>query len=149
MAVTSKWYGLAFSKAFNKEIDLDTDTIRVLLLTAGYTPDQDTHDYHNDLTTASNEVTSSGYTAGGYTLANKAVAYSTSTNIWNFDNTVDPPWTGVTFTTRYAVFYEDTAGASSTDPLISYVDFGGDQTVAAANFTLQLSTEGIVKVTVS
>lgn len=33
MAVTAKLYGLALKSAFNKEIDWDTDTIKVALQT--------------------------------------------------------------------------------------------------------------------
>ena len=54
----------------NGSIDLDTDTIKVLLVTSAYTPDQDTHTKHSDVT---NEVSGTGYTAGGATLANKSL----------------------------------------------------------------------------
>ncbi|QIP43989.1 hypothetical protein G9444_6746 (plasmid) [Rhodococcus erythropolis] len=38
MAVTAKLYGLALQSAFNKEIDWDTDVIKVMLCTSAYTP---------------------------------------------------------------------------------------------------------------
>ena len=63
----SKLYGNFVLKALNKEVDFDTDTIKVALLTSSYTPDQDAHDYFNDVSSA--EVTGTGYTAGGATLA--------------------------------------------------------------------------------
>lgn len=55
-------FASAFLKTLNKEIDFDTDTIKAMLCAAGYTPDLDAHDYKNDVT---NEVTGTGYTAGG------------------------------------------------------------------------------------
>jgi len=41
--MASKLYGQFLSQALNKEIDWDTDTIKVALLTNAYTPDQDAH----------------------------------------------------------------------------------------------------------
>ena len=46
----------------NGNIDLDTDTIKVTLVTGAYTPDQDAHDKRDDIT---NEVSGTGDTAGG------------------------------------------------------------------------------------
>ena len=65
----SKLYGNFLLKALNKEVDFDTDTIKVALLSSSYTPDQDAHDYFNDVSTY--EVSGTGYTTGGNTLASK------------------------------------------------------------------------------
>jgi hypothetical protein len=43
-------------------IDLDTDTIKVMLVISAYTPDQDAQDKRDDIT---NEVSGTSYTAGG------------------------------------------------------------------------------------
>ncbi len=51
-------YGNALKAAFNKEIDFDSDTIKVMLLTSSYTPNQDSHDYLDDV--VSNEVSGTG-----------------------------------------------------------------------------------------
>lgn len=145
MAVTAYWYGKAFLSAFNKEVDLDTDTIKVALCTSSYTPNQDTHDYYDDLT---NEVANgNGYTTGGATLASKTVAYDGATNTFSFD-AADTSWTTASFTARYAVLYVST-GTSSTSPLLAYVDFGADQTVSSGTFTIAWNASGIAKVTVS
>jgi hypothetical protein len=40
MAVSIKWYTSALKSAFNKEIDLDSDTIKCMLCTSSYTPNQ-------------------------------------------------------------------------------------------------------------
>ena len=145
MAVTAFWYGNAFVKAFNKEIDLDTDAIKVALCTSSYTPNQDTHDYFDDIT---NEVVGAGYTAGGYTLAAKTSTYTAGTNVWAFDNTTDPTWAAATITARYAIVYVAT-GTASTSALICYIDFGADVASTAASFTITLDAGGICKVTVS
>lgn len=144
MAVTAYWYGLAFSSAFNKEIDLDTDTINVMLTTSTYVPNQDTHQYKSSVT---NEVTGTGYTASGKTLASKVVAYTAATNVWNFD-AADVTWTTATITARYAVIHEST-GTASTSALLAYVDFGGDQSSAGGDFQIVWASSGILAVTVS
>jgi hypothetical protein len=51
-------------------IDFESDTIKVALVTDSYTPDQDSHDFFDDVT---NEVSGTGYTAGGETLTSKSV----------------------------------------------------------------------------
>lgn len=73
MAVTAYWYGKGALKLANKEIDWDTDTVKVMLTTSSYTPDKDAHDYKDDVT---NEVTGTGYTAGGATLSSKTITYT-------------------------------------------------------------------------
>jgi hypothetical protein len=47
-------------------IDADTDTFKVMLVSSAYSPNKDTHDKRDDVT---NEVSGTGYTAGGVTSA--------------------------------------------------------------------------------
>ena len=63
-------YNNAREAFLNADIDLTADTIKLALVTASYTPNQDTHDMWDDV--SANEVSSSGYSAGGATLASKA-----------------------------------------------------------------------------
>lgn len=142
MAVSAKWYGNAFLKAFNKEIDWDTDTIKVALCTDSYTPDQDADEYFDDVT---NEVEGDGYTAGGATLAGKTLTYTGVTNVVKFDAN-DTTWAASTITARYAVIYLDTETAS-TSPLLGYVDFGEDIISVAGTFTITWSSDGIFTIT--
>lgn len=51
--MAAKMYGLFLKSLANKEIDLDTDTLKAMLCTSAYTPDQDTHQYKSSIT---NEV---------------------------------------------------------------------------------------------
>lgn len=124
-------------------IDILDDTIKVSVHTSTYAVSQATHDFYDDVT---NEVTSSGYTAGGTTLSNKT--YSSSSLVTTFDDTADVVWTGVTFTARYAVLYKST-GTASTSPLIGYLDFGADQSPAGVNFTIAWNASGIFTWTVA
>lgn len=140
---TTKTYGSLITKAFNKEIDFDTDTIKVALVSSSYTPNQDTHDYWDDV--SSNEVSGTGYTAGGATLASKTVTYDSGTNVTKFD-AADVSWTSSTITARYAVIYLST-GTASTSPLIAYVDFGSDQSSSSGTFQIVWDAAGIFTTT--
>lgn len=145
MAVTAKLYGRMFLAAFNKEIDWDSDTIKVMLCTSAYTPDQDVHDYKNDVT---NEVTGTGYTAGGVTLTNKTITYTNSTNKITMDAD-DVQWTNSTITARTAVIYDATPGTDATRPLIGYQQSDTDITSTNSNFDIQWNASGIIEITVS
>ena len=143
--MASKLYGNFVLKALNKEVDFDSDTIKVALVSSSYTPDQDAHDYWNDV--SSNEVTGTGYTAGGATLASKTATYDSANNVVILD-AADTTWASSTITARYAVIY-DATGTSSTSALIGYVDFGSDQSSTNGNFTITWDSTGIVRITVA
>lgn len=146
MPVTANWYGNAllgqYSATAARRIDWVTDTIKAALTTSAYTPNQDTHTFFSDVT---NEVAGTGYTAGGVALAGKSVSYDSATNETRLIASSASQWAGASFTARRSVLYKDT-GTPATAPLISYVDFGGDQTVAGATFTLNWDAlNGVVK----
>lgn len=143
MAAT-KTYGSLIGQAFAKEIDFLSDTIKVALVGSGYTPNQDTHDYWDDV--SANEVTGTGYTAGGITLANKTVGYNAGTNVTKFDAD-DVSWTASTITARYAVIYNDTPASASDKSLIAYVDFGSNQSSTNGTFALVWDAAGIFTTT--
>lgn len=115
-------------------IDLDTDTLKLALVTSSYNPDQDTHEFFSSVT---NEVVGTGYTAGGKVLTSKAVAQDNTNNISTFDAD-DVVWASSTVAARGAVLYKDT-GSPATSPLICYVDFGSDKSSAGDNFTVKWS----------
>jgi hypothetical protein len=141
---TTKTYGSLITKAFNKEIDWESDTIKVALVTSSYTPNQDSHDYFDDV--SANEVSGTGYTAGGATLASKTIGYTSGTNVTKFD-AADVSWTSSTITARYAVIYDTTPGTSATNPLIAYVDFGSDQSSSNGTFAIVWDAAGIFTTT--
>jgi hypothetical protein len=145
MAVTAFLYGNFIKSVMNKEIDLDTDAIKVMLCTSTYTPNQDTHQYKSSVT---NEVTGTGYTAGGATLTGVSVTYTGATNVFMFD-AADTSWAASTITARYAVIYDSTPATDATRPLIGYVDFGADVSSTGAAFTITWDAAGIFTVTVA
>ena len=142
----SKLYGQFLAKALNKEVDWDSDTIKVALLSSSYTPDQDNHAYYDTVTPY--QVTGTGYTTGGATLASKTITYDGTNNVIVLD-AADTTWSSSTITARYAVIYDDSGATNATKPLIGYVDFGSDQSSTNGNFTITWDSTGIVRITVA
>lgn len=141
MAVTSRVYGLALQSVWSKEISYSADTIKAMLCTSSYVPNQDLHRYKSDIT---NEVVGTGYTATGLTLTSKTITYSGTTNTLTLD-CADLAWASSTITARYIVFYDATPATDATRPLISYVDFGADVSSVASTFTYVIPSGGIAQ----
>lgn len=128
-------YNRAKANFFNKEVDLEADTIKVALLNNSHSFTA-THNGYSDIST--NELAASGgYTTGGASLASKAVTQAATTK-WD---AADLSWTSATFTAYHAVIYDDTLAG---DDLICSIDFGGAQTVASGTFTIQWHADGIL-----
>jgi hypothetical protein len=139
-AIYNKYKQGIFDNTTNLRVDLDTDTIKVALVTSSYTPNFDTHDFWDDVTS---EVVGTGYTAGGATLATPTVTLDTANDRVDFDAD-DTQWTTSTITARAAVIYKST-GTASTSPLIAYIDFSTDQISSAGTFLIQWSASGILR----
>lgn len=142
---TARLYGKFPVSLMNGKINFSTDTIKVMLCTSSYTPNQDTHQWKSDVT---NEVTGTGYTAGGATISPITVSYDSSTNKASFDG-ADAAWPTSTITARYAVIYDATPSTDATRPLIGYVDFLGDISSTTATFGVVWDAAGIAYVTVT
>lgn len=134
MAGTWRWYGNGLLNVAKGLIDLDTDTFKIMLTTSTYTPDQDVHDFRNDVT---NEVVGTGYTSGGVTLSGVSVTYDSASNEVRITWT-DPTWPSSTITARTAVIYKSRGGASSADELVAYCTEASDITSTAGTFTVDL-----------
>jgi hypothetical protein len=146
--VLAYWYAKGLANAFGGEaegdsynIDWLTNTIKVALTASTYTPNQDTHDFFNDVT---NEITGTGYTAGGASLGTKTLA--TTNNVLKFD-AADTVWSTSTIANaRRAVIYKD-SGTPSTSPLLAWVDFESNLSSSAANFTITWDSNGVLRIT--
>ena len=79
-----------------------------------------------------NEVSGTGYTAGGVTLSSQAVAYDSSNNVAYFD-AADPSWSSATITARGALIYNNTKSNAS----IAVLDFGSDFSSSNGTFQVQ------------
>lgn len=136
MAVTAKLYGQVFVSAFNKEIDWDTDSVKAMLCTATYVPDQDVHRYKSSVT---GECTGTGYTAGGIVVPTRtAPAYDGATNVTKLNCGTLAFGTLTVTGIRYVVFYVATAG-DATSALISFMDLEVAQSPSAAPFNVTMA----------
>lgn len=116
-------------------------TFKLMLVSSGYTPNKDTHTKRSDVT---NEVTGTGYTAGGATLAGNTITQDNTNDLakWTANAvTFDP----ATLTARGAVLYRSRGSLASADELVKYFDFGSDKSSSAAPFTVEFSTDGILQ----
>lgn len=124
-----------FDDVAKGSIDCDTDTFKVMLVTSAYTPDKDTHLKRSSVT---NEVSGTGYTAGGATSA-VTVTKDTGTDQVEIEFGA-VSWPSSTITARGAVYYKSRGGASSADELVAYNDFGSDVSTTAGTFSIAAST---------
>lgn len=145
MSITaSGLYGLTLEKqlidSLGKSIESETD-IYVAMVTDSYTPDFNAHDFFNDVT---NEVSGTGYTAGGQVLTGTEVTISGG--VLTYDAT-DASWSTSTIANAMgAVIYVKRGGASSADELLALSDFVTAASSSAGTFAIQWSASGIYTV---
>ena len=120
-----------------EEIDLNNDTFKIMLLDDGHTPDAD-HTKKTDI--VGDEISGTGYTAGGETLTNVTWSKSGSTVTFDADDVI---WSDSTFTARYAVIYDST----NEDYLVCLFDFNGNHSFVTATFTIEINSSGIFTIT--
>ena len=106
------------------------------------------YDANADLNTATtayttaHEITASGYTAGGKTLAPTTPLADTTANT-AYLSFANVSWTGVSFTCRGALIYNATTGAA-----VCVLDFGADKTASgifSINFPADTSSNAIIR----
>ena len=107
------------------------NVFKIALYTSSATLDSSTTAY-----SATNEVTGTGYTAGGKTLTNVSPTTSGTTAFVDFN---DVTWTTATITARGALIYNSTS-ANYTNPAVAILDFGSDKSSSAGDFTIQFPT---------
>jgi len=90
--------------------------------------------------TATNEVSGTGYSAGGQALTSVNPTTSGTTAFTDF---ADEVFSTVTITARGALIYNttpNTASVSVTNPTVVVLDFGEDKTATAGDFTVVFPT---------
>lgn len=142
MAVTASLYNSVLEDLVEGELDWEGDTIKCALLGSGYTPDIDSHAVWSDV--SAYEVSGTGYTAGGQTLANRLITLDTVNDEVRCDSD-DPQWASSTITARYAVVYQDT-GTPSTSRLIALMNFGQDYASSNGTFKITVASGGWLKI---
>jgi hypothetical protein len=123
--------------AFKGQI-IDTDTFYVMLTAAAFAADQDAHTKRSDVT---NEVTGTGYTAGGQAVVPTFTKDTTNNRLQIVFPAIT--WPASTITARRAVYYKRRGGAASADELIAVDDFGADVVTTASTFMLAATTINI------
>ena len=129
--------------SFKKELmygahDFDAssgDVFKIALYTSSATMNADTTAY-----ATTNEVSGTGYTAGGETLTAVDPTSSGTTALTDF---IDETWANSTITARGALIYNNTPNTTSislTKPAILVLDFGSDKVVNSGNFTVVFPT---------
>jgi hypothetical protein len=100
------------------------DTFKIALYTSSATLDASTTAY-----SATNEVSGTGYTAGGNTLTSVTPTTSGTTAFCDF---ADTTWSSATITANGALIYN----SSKSDKAVAVLAFGGDKTSTAGDFTI-------------
>ena len=100
------------------------------------TYDQTSTNY-TDLTGNSDEVTGTGYSAGGIALTNTTPSITSNVALTTFANV---SWTSASFSTRAAMIYNSSQRGPIATRAASVHDFGGTQTVSVGTFTLVFPT---------
>jgi hypothetical protein len=128
-------YNSAPDEMARGDIDFDTNTFKAMLVTSAYTPLKDTHDFRDDVT---NEVSGTGYTAGGVASAVTVTKDTANDRVTIQFGAVS--WASSTITARACVYYKSRGGASSADELVAYADFGSDVSSSGGTFSVAAST---------
>lgn len=84
--------------------------------------------------TATNEISGTGYTAGGNTLVVSTSPTSSGTTAYL--SFTDTSWTSATFTCRGALIYNST----NSNKAVAVFDFGSDKQVVGGTFTITFPT---------
>ena len=116
----------------NGEMDFIADTsqtFKLALFTSSATLDATTTAY-----STTNEVSGTGYTAGGNTLTIAANPASSGTTA--FLDFADTTFASSSITARGALIYKSGGG----DPAIAVIDFGEDKQTSSADFVIQFGT---------
>ncbi len=119
-------------------IDLDTDTIRIMLVRNSYIPSQATHEFRRDVT---DEVTGGGYSSGGMAVTGLTLSLGGGTTNWTGNDVTWPQDAGGFLNARYGILYKDTT-VDSTRRLIAFLNFGGNKTNVTGLFTIAIAANG-------
>ena len=111
--------------------DLIDDTIKIALFNANADLTASTTVYSTN-----QEVTGTGYTAGGNTLTGATVRSSGTTAYVSFDNT---SWSSASFTSRGALIYN----SSKANRSVAVLKFGSYKIVANGTLTIEFPSNDV------
>ena len=128
MAITQ-----ALCVAFKEDLmspgaNLEANTLKLALYTNAATLNENTASY-----SATNEVSGTGYSAGGATLTNVAVTTDGNVAIFDADNVA---FANATITAQAALIYNN----SNSNSAICVLDFGSNKSSTNGTFEIQFPT---------
>ena len=116
------------------DVDFDTLTAKVMLVSS--VPSEANLDAWANRSDVTNEITGTGYTAGGIAQAFTLDAVDTTNNRQSVSYTdITNGWTTSTLSAVGAIIYKD-SGSAATDTLLHFVDFGGTVSSTAGNYSI-------------
>lgn len=122
--------------------NFSSDTLKTLLHSS--VPSETNIDSWIARSDITNEITGTGYTAGGVAQALTFPAVDTTNNRQSITLTnLSPGWSSSTFSAVGATIYKN-SGTSTTDYLIEFVDFGGTFTCTAGTFTITYTSDLLI-----
>ena len=115
----------------SKAIDFANDSFKIILMASGFVFNLDTHHAYADVS-ASELATGYGYTRNTKTLSSVLVTEDDT------NDRTEVTWANITWTasggsigpTPGAIIFDDTVTTPTVDPIVGYIDFGGEQTQA-------------------
>jgi len=113
----------------SKAIDFANDSFKIILMDTGFVFNKDTHHAYANIS-AYELATGNGYTQNTKTLAGVTVTEDDT------DDRCEITWDNVQWTasggsigpTPGAIIFDDTVTTPTADPVVGYIDFGGEQT---------------------
>src|SRR3990172_2996915 len=145
--MASSWYNRGVYSILSGNINLNSNTIKVMLVTSAYTFDPD----HNFVSNVNSfELTVGGYTggfggAGRKTLSNKEFTENDTDDLAYFDDTADLTWTSLATgeTIGGAILIKEVTNDGDS-PIIAFMDLTNTPT-NGGNITVAWSADGILQ----
>lgn len=144
MAITQAMCTSFKQALLDGEMDFSSDTaqtFKIALYTSSATLSAATTAY-----TTSNEVSGTGYTAGGNTLSISTNPTNGGSGTTVFLSFLNSTWTSSTITARGALIYK----SGGTNPSVAVLDFGSDKSSSNGDFQIQFptadSTSAIIRI---
>ena len=144
MPATPKVYGLFLESLVEGRINVRSDPMMIMLVTATYVFNQNTHKFKSAVV---GEISSaSGYVAGGKQVTGLNPIYTGVTRLLTLP-AGNINWPSVTFSNVIGgVIYMAPAGlGDALKPLVGYIDFGGPVSRASQAFYVNWPATGVAK----
>lgn len=120
-------------------VDLDLETHKVAMFTNSITPNFSSDTAYGVAPYNANEVSGTGYTAGGTVLTSTALSESPTGTIMY--DAADTSWASSTITNaRGALIYADALAGNNA---LLLINFGADYSTSNGTFTIQYAATGV------